>query len=394
MRIASLESRVQSAVDTLWPVNSVKVKFFPTEDLNYGDVYSECLLDLSKSTRRAPAELGSDILEHLSSDKFKNGKISVLHDFLNFRGEDTYDWLTTIESGDLPLACPGILLPNLGSNFSPFARMRFAVVALFQVALLLRYVESVTVIADSATFEVTKCNFDEVFLTLIETLTENHSQTPLEKLSERVSKLNLKDLFVWLPTTTFSRASFSKFIRAMKGTEISVINPPRGWYQQNGEVLTGWDVERWREQLISKERSIEASMWYLCSPAVASDLDSVVIGLNESSNLWWFSRYIRGRIERFLSSLEDCKVDGTGRLKLSSSLERDLLIRLKFIDWLGSRAAFSGKVFGYVSAVQGLLSMTNRFWNNPAMRLALSRGEIEPHQRLISSGVYGALGII
>jgi hypothetical protein len=126
------------------------------------------------------------------------------------------------------------------------------------------------------------------------------------------------------------------------------------------------------------------------------EFDPSVWKLAEQDNLFWNLKSLFERMSRYTRQINASPERIISEEELNSCLavERELLLRSKFLPLQLARSGQYGEVEDLAKALKLFTQQLTRYWNNPSFRLSLEQNHIPMLSRQIASGAYRTLSYI
>lgn len=365
-----LESRISEIVQTLWP-DAGPVIFYPCIDLDYGDVASEVLLDLSKIKKIAPDVLGEQFLAKIPSEL--KGQVSVEHGFLNLKIDASliernsfYPPVTLVAECHISVVgAPDSSKPTL---------LRLLCGALLQARLAAKMGQNVSFHTPKGETKIT--HPDQVF-GVCETILAAYPQLSYFDRYDSAKECCLQQGgAIWMSPTVIRKNALSGALRELVDTNVRLVIPDPTWC---------FDIE---PPNFSTRPKADEFLYYVCSDILGEEIDWSVPFLHERLNTRAFLRITLERLARFSFSS-----DSPSEPAVSGTL-RNLAVRAHLLKAVQARVAQTGFVWGYLSFVNALLQGVHLIGNDPMTRFRMENGALSPFECELLSGLGEVLELI
>lgn len=383
--ITDAAMELTSVVRGLWPDSTLSVQFSPLVDLQYGDIGTDFLIKLSAERKEPPEQLGEELLGALNKSAHRD-QFSYSHGYMNFRGGESS--LFEEEEGLIaPLKSAFIILPGRRKNISLSGHVRMLCAAFLHMDLLFKTGADVILLDPHGQRPIVAQALPGLFRAACEDAVLGEASLEPKDIAASLDKSAAERAFIWLVPGTYSRKEFQPIVHHPSRSEgkTSLQTPDATW-------CGGIDPEispEYLKRIIADEGLMDRARFYFSSPEPGLVIDPDVVLLNESANTWWFAGFLRERIgsiptpNHLAPAVRSC-----------TPLERDILIRCKYMALHQVAAARTGVVTGYITVIEDLLRKANRLYNDPKLRAQLRSSETAGFEHQILSGVSRVLTII
>lgn len=353
-----------------WNIAGLEARFIPWCDDFKFDLTSDFCIKLARVLRQNPTQIAKQ-LTVLTNQRI-DARFVDSSDYLCYSGPSDQQWLgQAMLTGESPAYSSYLLLlPPATATCCGWSYLRLAALGLFQ-AISLRSQGCDVTFAVSGLFKLqmkTRSDLFEVMRSLFfvaDRIERVDSEAILAGLKDHIDPNGRRATNIWLVSDTLPL----KALRILIDIDgISSFYAEKNWLRG---IIQQLQLDNYKDFDCDQLLSIFVC---LAGASSGSDLSPEMAQFNGTDNLLWYTDVVRQRTENILEN-GSFEVEEWSESIEIGVLERNLAIRLKFLQCFWELAGIRGNVRQFFTAFNDVLRLATILCNDPSFRRQIHQGE-------------------
>ncbi len=366
-----------------WNIAGLEARFIPWCDDFKFDLTSDFCIKLARVLRQNPTQIAKQLVA-LANQKLDPRFVSS-SDYLCYSGPSNQQWLQQVMvTGEPPFYSSYLLLlPPPTAICCGWSYLRLAALALFQ-AISLRTQGCDVTFAVAGLFKLqmqTRSDLFEVMRSLffiVDRIENINSGDILAGLRDHIDQEGRRATNIWLVSDTLPL----KALKALIDIDgVSSFYAEKNWLRG---IIQQLQLDNYKDFDCDQLLSIFVC---LAGASSGSDLSPEMAQFNGTDNLLWYTDVVRQRTENILENVS-FEVEEWGESIKIGVLERNLAIRLKFLQSFWELAGIRGNIRQFFTAFNDVLRLATMLCNDPSFRRQIHQGQQgRVIEQILSGGV-------